>query len=99
MLAPADARRPLRSSRLRHGGGRRRALTREETHDREPRQEAGIALPDGIASLGPEAAEHVRRLIRDAERRQDEEIDEALETTLRVVPRPLRGTVRKVLAP
>lgn len=54
-------------------------------------------LPEGIAALGPEAQERLRALVADARRRQTQELGQALEQTLRIVPRPLRGAVRKLV--
>jgi hypothetical protein len=54
-------------------------------------------LPPGIAQLGPEVAERLDEMIRDAHARQRRELAEALDRTLRIVPRPLRGVARKVL--
>lgn len=56
-----------------------------------------LRLPAAIESLGPEAAERISTLVADAERRQLEEAERALQTALRSVPFPLRGVVRKVL--
>jgi hypothetical protein len=54
-------------------------------------------LPPGIVALGPEAVERIDALVRDAHERQRRELAGALEHTLTIVPRPLRGLVRKVL--
>lgn len=54
-------------------------------------------LPAGITDLGPEITERVQALVADAERRQVAEADAAMEHALQIVPRPLRGIVRKVL--
>jgi hypothetical protein len=56
-----------------------------------------LAVPEGIAALGPDVPARVQSLVRDAEARQERELAEALDTSLRIVPRPLRGLVRKVL--
>ena len=58
-----------------------------------------IELPPGVKALGPEAEARVQELARDAQRRQAEELQRALEHTLRIVPKPLRNVVRKVLSP
>ena len=39
----------------------------------------------------------LEKLVLEAERRQDRELEEALHKALRIVPGPLRGLVRKVL--
>jgi len=56
-----------------------------------------VKVPAGIARLGPDVAPRVDELVAQAERRQDRELEEALTKTLRIVPGPLRGLVRKVL--
>lgn len=56
-----------------------------------------LPLPAGIAALGPDVAGRVQALVRAAEERQAREAQDALGTALKVVPRPLRGVVRKVL--
>ncbi|MEJ7891422.1 MAG: hypothetical protein WKF94_02130 [Solirubrobacteraceae bacterium] len=56
-----------------------------------------MELPEGVAALGPDAQARVRALVADAQRRQSEELSSALEQTLRIVPKPLRGVVRKLV--
>lgn len=56
-----------------------------------------MRLPKGIAALGPEVAQRVETLVADAAARQEQEFAEALATALRIVPRPLRGAVRRVM--
>jgi len=56
-----------------------------------------IELPAGVRAMGPDVVADVERLIREAERRQDRELQEALTRTLRIVPWPLRGVAKKVL--
>lgn len=56
-----------------------------------------IELPQGLRALGPEVVAHLDDLVARAERRQDRELRDALRTTLRLVPGPLRGVVKKVL--
>ena len=56
-----------------------------------------IEIPPGIAELGPDVIERLERMIDDAHARQRAELVEALDRTLRIVPRPLRGVARKVL--
>jgi hypothetical protein len=58
---------------------------------------AMIEVPPGIKALGPEAEQRVQALVRDAQRRQAEELQRALEHTLRTLPGPLRGVVRRVV--
>ena len=54
-------------------------------------------IPPGIAKLGPEVTARLEELIEDAHASQRRELAEALDRTLRIVPRPLRGVARKVL--
>jgi len=54
-------------------------------------------IPPGIAKLGPEVTERLEHMIRDAHAQQRAELGAALDRTLRIVPRPLRGVARKVL--
>jgi hypothetical protein len=54
-------------------------------------------IPEGVRALGPEVTARVQRLVADAEIRQEAEADAALDKALAIVPRPLRGVVRRVL--
>ena len=56
-----------------------------------------MQLPPGIKALGPEAEQRIEALVADARRRQQQELVAALENTLKIVPKPLRGVVRKVV--
>ena len=56
-----------------------------------------VAIPPGIAALGPDAEARVRALIGAAHARQSAELTRALEDTLRIVPRPLRLVVRRIV--
>lgn len=56
-----------------------------------------IDVPDGVAGLGEDAVTRVKDLVRDAEVRQARELRRSLDDTLRIVPRPLRGLVRKIV--
>ena len=56
-----------------------------------------MEIPPGIKALGPEAEQRVEQFVRDAQQRQAEQLRQALEQTLRTVPGPLRGLVRKVV--
>jgi hypothetical protein len=57
----------------------------------------GLTMPDGIRDLGPDVAARVSTLVQAAEERQVREGEQAVEEALAIVPRPLRGLVRKVL--
>lgn len=56
-----------------------------------------IEVPPGIAALGPEAEQRLQGLVDAARERQSAELRRALDDTLRIVPRPLRGLVRKMV--
>jgi hypothetical protein len=53
--------------------------------------------PAGIAALPEETLADLAGLVRDARRNQAEQLAEAFEATLKHVPFPVRGIVRKVL--
>lgn len=56
-----------------------------------------MQLPPGVKALGPEAEAKLDKLVADARARQQQELAGALEETLKIVPKPLRGVVRKVV--
>lgn len=56
-----------------------------------------IEVPDGVAALGDDAVQRVHDLVRAAERGQAQELRRSLDDTLRIVPRPLRGIVKKIV--
>lgn len=56
-----------------------------------------IEVPEGVAALGEDVAGRVEALVRDAELRQAQELRRSLDDTLRIVPRPLRGLVKKIV--
>lgn len=60
-------------------------------------QRPSVPVPDGIAALGDDVVATVQALVHDAERAQARELREALDRTLSIVPRPLRGVVKKVV--
>lgn len=60
-------------------------------------QRPAVPVPDGIAALGDDAVATVQTLVYDAERAQARELRDALDRTLSIVPRPLRGVVKKVV--
>jgi hypothetical protein len=53
--------------------------------------------PSGIAALPDETLADLAGLVRDARRKQAEQLNAAFEATLKHVPFPVRGIVRKVL--
>ena len=54
-------------------------------------------VPDGLATLTDEERIALAGLVRDARRRQSEALDGAIEEALGIVPRLVRGPVRKIL--
>jgi len=54
-------------------------------------------VPQSIAAHGAEVSERVSAIVRELETRQAREGAAALESTMGIVPRPLRPVVRKVL--
>jgi hypothetical protein len=57
------------------------------------------APPREVAELPPDALRDLSTAVREARERQADELVAALDTALAVAPRPLRGVLRKVLAP
>ena len=56
-----------------------------------------LVLPDAIAALGDDVAARVHELVHAAEQDQIREGDRATDEALRMVPRPLRPVIRKVV--
>jgi hypothetical protein len=59
--------------------------------------ELGGRAPDGLGALDEAERSAFAGVLRDAKRRQSRELDAAIEQSLGVVPRLLRGTIRKML--
>jgi hypothetical protein len=59
-------------------------------------QDGTVAIPPGIAALGADVEDRIAALVRDARVEQGRELARALDDALRIVPRPLRGIVRKI---
>jgi hypothetical protein len=59
--------------------------------------ELGGTLPAGFDSLPADRLIHLTSLVRLAKDRQEQMIDEGAEAALSIVPRPLRGAVRRAL--
>lgn len=55
------------------------------------------APPREVAALPPDALRDLSTAVRQARERQADELLAALETGLKLAPRPLRGVLRKVL--
>jgi hypothetical protein len=65
--------------------------------DARLRRLLGAEPPAGVAALDPEARRELAELLADARRRQARSLEEAFTTTLRHVPFPVRGLVKKML--
>ncbi len=59
--------------------------------------ELGGSVPDGLDALTAEEATGFAAILRAARRRQSQELERAVEQALDIVPRLLRGTIRKML--
>ena len=59
--------------------------------------ELGGRAPDGLAALDETERTAFAGVLRDAKDRQSQEFEAAIEQSLGVVPRLLRGTIRKIL--
>ncbi len=59
--------------------------------------ELGGRVPDGLETLTDEELTSLAGVVRDAKRRQSQALDGAIEQALDIVPRLVRGPVRKVL--
>jgi hypothetical protein len=58
--------------------------------------ELGETPPPGLSSLGAEEQEDLAGAIRDAKRRQAKALAEAADSALNLIPRMLRGPVRRM---
>jgi hypothetical protein len=61
------------------------------------RDQFGEPLPDGLDALSDEQLEDLATALADADREQARALDGAIDHTLRFLPWPLNGIVRKVL--
>jgi hypothetical protein len=59
--------------------------------------ELGGGVPSGLEALTEEELHGFAAAIRVARRRQSEELELAVDEALNIVPRLLRGTIRKIL--
>ncbi|HEX4344639.1 MAG TPA: hypothetical protein VHZ31_03660 [Solirubrobacteraceae bacterium] len=57
----------------------------------------GEPLPDGLDALSDEQLDDLATALADADREQARALDGAIDHTLRFLPWPLNGIVRKVL--
>jgi hypothetical protein len=60
-------------------------------------RELGGRAPDGLSTLTDEELTHLADLLQDAKQRQTKALETAIEEALGIVPRLVRGPVRKVL--
>ncbi|HEX4364728.1 MAG TPA: hypothetical protein VHZ75_09270 [Solirubrobacteraceae bacterium] len=60
-------------------------------------QELGAQAPEGFAQLSGDQLRALAELLREARTRQKHELDEGVEGSLDIVPRLMRGPVRKIL--
>ncbi len=59
--------------------------------------ELGGSVPDGLDALSEDELDEFAGIVRAAKRRQSQELELAVEQALDIVPRLLRGTMRKIL--
>ena len=59
--------------------------------------ELGARPPEGLDAIAAADLRALTTLLRDAKRRQSEALDGAVEEALEIVPRMVRGPVRKIL--
>lgn len=59
--------------------------------------ELGAPLPEGLEVLSPNELQILAELLRDAKARQAQELEQGLQESLTIVPRLMRGPVRKIL--
>ncbi|MDP2709658.1 MAG: hypothetical protein Q8O56_00445 [Solirubrobacteraceae bacterium] len=60
-------------------------------------QELGGQIPEGLEALADEQLLALADLLHDAKERQKRELEAGLEESLNIVPRLMRGSVRKIL--
>ncbi len=59
--------------------------------------ELGGNVPAGLDALSADELDHFAGMLRVARRKQSQELEAAVEQALDIVPRLLRGTIRKIL--
>ena len=64
---------------------------------RDLEQELGGRAPDGLEALTDAQLRAFTQLLHDKKRRQSEGLHAAVEQSLEIVPRMVRGPVRKIL--
>jgi len=60
-------------------------------------EELGARIPEGMEVLADDELELIADLLREAKARQARELEEGVEGSLNIVPRLMRGPVRKML--
>lgn len=60
-------------------------------------QELGATVPDGLHELSDDQLLTLADLLRGARARQKQQLDDGVEDSLDIVPRLMRGPVRKML--
>jgi hypothetical protein len=66
-------------------------------HDDELRGLLGADPPDSVLALDAQVRAEFAEILRDARRRQTRALEESFTATLKHVPFPVRGIVKKVL--
>jgi hypothetical protein len=61
------------------------------------KEQFGTPLPAGLSALSAAEAKDLASALVDAERVQTAELDRAIDHTLRFLPWPLNGIIRKIL--
>jgi hypothetical protein len=61
------------------------------------RPELGGSVPGGLDELTDEELSGFAAILRVAKKQQSEQLGEAIDEALQIVPRLLRGTIRKIL--
>lgn len=69
----------------------------QATATRILKPELGGSVPDGLGALSEDELDALAGVLRVAKRRQSQELEAAVEAALDIVPRLLRGAVRKIL--
>jgi hypothetical protein len=59
--------------------------------------ELGGSVPEGLDALSEDELDEFAGIVRAAKRSQSQELELAVEQALDIVPRLLRGTMRKIL--
>jgi hypothetical protein len=68
-----------------------------ENAERILKSELGGSVPHGMDSLSDADMSGFAAILHDAKGRQSSELEEAVDQALEIVPRLLRGTIRRIL--